>query len=177
MPGFSADFVKCLGQVEKFLRGTRGRTAASGRCSTNASQRARNSYAVARLHRAGSNRRAGRLPVHSQFEWVIRHHLTRDSPRPGHLPLASARPFAKRCGQLMKKGPTQIQLTASASAEPGKYPLYKLSPVQQPPTKPAKPRRTLQLGSCFGGDPDPLTLKESRQRKEKSRKKLTRMWR
>lgn len=80
----------------------------------------------------------------------------------------------------MKKGPNQIQITASTRSEPGKnYPVYTspVKPAVERPAQSAEKRQSSRFRSCFGGDHDPAELQKSRKRKVTSRKKHTKMWR
>ena len=80
----------------------------------------------------------------------------------------------------MKKGPSQIEVTASTRTEPGKsYPVFTSpeKPALEQPAHSAKKRQALLFRSCFGGDNEPVNLQKSRERKDTSRKKHTKMWR
>ena len=80
----------------------------------------------------------------------------------------------------MKNTASHIQITASTRSEPGKkYPVY-TSPVKstvEKPVHPAKKQQTSHFSSCFGGHKDPLKSQKSRERRDLSRKKHTKMWR
>ena len=80
----------------------------------------------------------------------------------------------------MKNSPSLIQITASTRAEPGKtYPVYTspVKPTLEKPAQPAKKRQTSLFSSCFGGHKDPIKLQKSREQRDTSRKKHTKMWR
>ena len=80
----------------------------------------------------------------------------------------------------MKKGPSQIQITASTRAEPGKnYPVYTspVKPAVEKPAQPARKQKSSRFSSCFGGQKDPVNLQRSREHRDRSRKKHTKMWR
>ena len=85
-----------------------------------------------------------------------------------------------QAGQKVGKGRPQISLTASARAETGRYPLYSPpSPrkVEKAVDRTHKKQRFSRFVSCLGGGADPNKLEASRKRGERSRKKLTKMWR
>ena len=80
----------------------------------------------------------------------------------------------------MKKGPSQIQITASTRSEPGKnYPVYTspVKPAVEKPAQPARKQKASRFSSCFGGYKDPVKLQKSREHRDGSRKKHTKMWR
>lgn len=76
MAGVAAVSVSCLGQVKK-LHEVEQLQAAGAAGSFSSEDKEVLCFSAAPSSRL--EQKGGARPVHSQFEWVLRHHLTRDS--------------------------------------------------------------------------------------------------